>query len=310
MKLIRSLRIVMVLVVGIAAFGQLAGATTIDTHFHFLTPGEPKDPEWAAFSDGYPETYAGADQAVRALKEAGIDKAVALSAGYWFKDEANTARENTFTAAEVAKAPNRLVGFCGINLNQPTALTELERCKKDLKLVGVKLHLNANKMSFTNEANVAVLKSVFAKADELKMPILIHIADSEIEFRSFVRVTWSFPNVRFIIAHARNNNYRELIFVPMVLAESPSLPRNLYADLSGSITGLFGDDSPEMPFIVWYIRKFGADRVFMGSDFPVYSVKKAFENLEKFPFTNEEKAGIRGNNFVRFLSEIGSGFAN
>lgn len=284
--------------------GNFAFATTIDTHFHFLTPGDAKDPDWAAFSDGYPDTYAGAEQALKVLKEANVDKAVALSAGYFFKDLAKASRENTFTSKEVARYPDKLIGFCGVNLSQPWAVAELERCKKDLKLVGLKLHFVANKISLTNEAHVKLVTAVFEKANELKMPILVHAADGDAEFRSFVRLTWKFPDTRFIIAHARNVNYREMAFVPMALAESPSLPRNLYADISGTITGFYGDDSPEMPMIVWYLRKFGIDRVFMGSDFPVRSVAKSFANLEKFPFTAKEKEGLRGKNFERFLNEV------
>lgn len=274
----------------------------IDTHYHFLTPGHKGEPDWDAFSDGYPDTYAGAEQALRSMEGAGIDKVVALSAAYFFSDAAPAARENTFTAAEVAKHPEKLIGFCGVNVAKDWAVAELTRCKTELGLKALKIHLTANKLTLHNEEHVARVNTVFQKANELKMPILVDFNkhDTGEVFKLF-RLTFRYPEARFIIAHALSLNYRETSFFPRALKESPSLPRNVYMDISAT-AGFFAD-SPEREQLVWYLRKFGIDRIFLGSDYPVYSTEESFRAIEAYPLTEAEKRGIRGENFAKFWAE-------
>lgn len=277
----------------------------IDTHYHFLTPGGKGETDWDNFSDGYPDTYAGADQALRSIEAAGVDKVVALSAAYYFSEAASAARENTFTATEVAKHPEKLIGFCGVNVSKDWAVAELARCKTELGLKAVKIHLTANKLTLHNDEHVARINTVFQKANELKMPILVDFNkhDTGEVFKLF-RLTFRYPDARFIIAHALSLNYRETSFFPRALKESPSLPRNVYLDISA--TAGFFVDSPEREQLVWYLRKFGIDRVFLGSDYPVYSTEESFAALEAYPLTDAEKLGIRGENFERFWREAAS----
>ena len=58
----------------------------------------------------------GADDLIAQLDAARVDKAIVLALGYWtLPDDSNMAAENDFTAAEVTKYPDRLIGFCRIN---------------------------------------------------------------------------------------------------------------------------------------------------------------------------------------------------
>lgn len=78
-----------------------------------------------------PPAVFGSD-AVAALDKAGIDRGVVFSSGYLYglaslnlEPEAVarlTRRENNFTAAEVAKFPDRLTGFLSADPMQPSAI--------------------------------------------------------------------------------------------------------------------------------------------------------------------------------------------
>src|SRR4029450_1786427 len=82
-----------------------------------------------------------ADDLIQLLDEAEIRKAVVLSAAYAFgaadlvppvENEYDKVRaENDWTAQQVSRYPDRLVGFCGVNPLKDYALPELERCAKE-----------------------------------------------------------------------------------------------------------------------------------------------------------------------------------
>ena len=86
----------------------------------------------------------GADEIIALLDEANVEKAMLASLGFHIRgapDDAASTAENDFTAEEVAKAPDRLIGFCGINLLYPGALKEVDRCLALDGMVGIKLQM-------------------------------------------------------------------------------------------------------------------------------------------------------------------------
>ena len=83
------------------------------------------------------------------LDAAGIKRAAVLSTAYiWEQASRNVDNaveklraDNDWTSQQVAKYPDRLIGFCGINPLKDYALDELARCAKDPNLRrGVKMH--------------------------------------------------------------------------------------------------------------------------------------------------------------------------
>lgn len=125
---------------------------------------------------------AGAEDLVARLDEANVRRAIILSAGYFGKgagltDGSNMTPENDFVAAEIAKFPDRLIGFCGINPLFPNAVSEIDRCLALPGMIGVKLHLEASGVDLTNEQDVAALDAVFDRVAERDVPVLMHVAD-------------------------------------------------------------------------------------------------------------------------------------
>ncbi|HEX8903777.1 MAG TPA: amidohydrolase family protein, partial [Longimicrobiaceae bacterium] len=90
-----------------------------------------------------------ADSLVKLLDAAGIRRGVVLSLAYLFAspffpttpDEQERVRaENDWTAAQVARYPDRLVGFCSVNPLKDYAIQEIERCARLPRMRGLKLH--------------------------------------------------------------------------------------------------------------------------------------------------------------------------
>ena len=51
------------------------------------------------------------------------------------------------------------------------------------------------------------------------------------------------------------------------------------------------------------IRRYGADRVFFGTDYPMWTPKEEIARVMALPLTDEEKEMIFYRNFEKFISE-------
>jgi uncharacterized protein len=92
------------------------------------------------------------------LDAAGIRRAVVLSTAYIFEQPSRKAdaaaeklrRENDWTSQQVAKFPDRLIGFCSLNPLKDYALDELVRCANDTNLRrGLKLHFGNSVVDYS-----------------------------------------------------------------------------------------------------------------------------------------------------------------
>ena len=84
--------------------------------------------------------------------------------------------ENDWTAQQVARFPDRLIGFCGFNPLEDYALDELARCAKSPQLRhGIKLHFGNSVVDYHNRDHVERVKKVFAAANQHRMAISVHM---------------------------------------------------------------------------------------------------------------------------------------
>jgi hypothetical protein len=125
-------------------------------------------PEWQF------EEVITADDLIDNLDEAGIDRAVVLSVGYWHNDEATTRAENDWTAAQIARYPDRLAGFCGVRPLLDFAVAELRRCRRELGMKGIKMHFRGSRVDVLNPEHVEKVRRVFQAANEEGMAIVVH----------------------------------------------------------------------------------------------------------------------------------------
>ena len=156
-----------------------------DHHQHLFSP------ELAALMTTTPPVAAvrprTAADLIAQLDQAGIRRAVVLSTAYIFEQPSRGAehaaeklrRDNDWTSRQVARYPDRLVGFCGLNPLKDYALDELARCARDPHLRrGLKLHFGNSVVDYHNAEHIARVRRVFRAANDRRMAIVAHLRAS------------------------------------------------------------------------------------------------------------------------------------
>lgn len=84
-------------------------------------------------------------------------------------------KANDWLAAQIAKHPDRFIGFATLPVDDPEAAAkELERCVKELGFRGVGLKETYAGKEFMDEPR---FEPIWAKAEELNVPVILHPAD-------------------------------------------------------------------------------------------------------------------------------------
>jgi uncharacterized protein len=196
-----------------------AQAPVIDYHQHLFSP------DAAALVTGNPSSPGiGARNVIALLDSAGIRRALVLSVAYTWGKASRTPgeneyehmkRENDWAAEQVARYPDRLRVFCSVNPLKPYALKELARCSNDPQLrFGLKLHFGNSDVDLDNPDNVAQVRKVFAAANRLHMPIVVHMHTS-------------------LDMHRRYGAAEARVFLSELLPAAPDVPVQV-AHLTGS----------------------------------------------------------------------------
>ena len=84
-----------------------------------------------------------------------------------------------WTSAQIARFPERLVGFCSVNPVKHYAEAELARCAKDPPLRReLKLHVANSRVDYHNPEHIGRLRALFAAANGYRMAIIAHMRTS------------------------------------------------------------------------------------------------------------------------------------
>lgn len=168
--------------IALLVFSPLQGQAQplVDHHQHFFGPAV------TTLSPGVEPITA--TELIVLLESAGIRRAVVLSVAYQFgnpnkspiEDEyAQVKAENDWTSRQVARFPDRLLGFCSVNPLKDYALEEIARCAKDRRLhFGLKLHFGNSDVDLNNPKHVEQLRHVFSTANSLQMAVVVHMRSS------------------------------------------------------------------------------------------------------------------------------------
>lgn len=285
----------------------------IDVHTHVASQALTD----AYTGGGFPAV--GADDLIALLDEANVRRAIVLSAGYFgagagVTDDSLMAPENDYVAAEIAKYPDRLIGFCGINPLFDTAIAEIDRCLDLPGMVGVKLQLEASGVDLADDQHAAALAAVFDRVAERDAPVLMHVAGGyglPISGRAFAvlgEILTSHPTVRVTHAHCAGNLNDDDIELWLRLNGSGYDLETSFVDISACLE--FFKDAPrsQRELIVWRLRQWGIEHVLFGSDYFVFDdgptaadPESALETLTRYPFTQAELDTILGNDGSAWL---------
>ena len=251
---------------------------------------------------------------VSELDAAGIRYGVVLSVGYLFAspdyigsgdEEALVRAENDWTSDQAAKYPDRLFGFCGVNPLKDYAVREVERCARLPRMIGIKLHFGNSRVSLQNADHVQILRTFFAAANRLRLPVVAHIEEfnGPAQARVFLeQILPTAPDIPIQIAHmagAGPGYVQDAAFEVFANARQAgdARMRNVFVDVA---TNVIATTSPEsLELIARRLRQFGLDHVLFGSDrIPSLTGEDpatAWQSFRRLPLTEDEFRIIAGN---------------
>lgn len=221
-----------------------------------------------------------AQQLVAMLDAAHIKRAVVLSVGYWFdsptrpstRSAAAMQAENTWTAEQAARFPDRLIAFCSLNPVSDAAIEILRHCAADRRFKGLKLHFANSRVDLLNADHVRRIREVFAAANRAGLPIVAHVRNSETYGAREAHVILekllpAAPDVPIQIAHLWGGaNFAPdalAVYAEAVAARRPAT-RRLYFDVADAALVA---NTPELAQVVAdRLRQIGLDRILYGSD--------------------------------------------
>jgi predicted TIM-barrel fold metal-dependent hydrolase len=217
---------------------------------------------------------------VAMLDAAHIKRAVVLSVGYWFDSPTRPLvrsaqamqAENTWTAEQAARFPDRLIAFCSLNPVSDAATETLRLCAADKRFKGLKLHFGNSRVDLLNPDHVRKVREVFAAANRARLPIVVHVRNGDSYGAPHARVfldelVTAAPDVSVQIAHlwggANFSADALAVYAQAVAARRPAT-RRLYFDVADA--ALVASTPEPAQVVAERIRQIGLDRIFYGSD--------------------------------------------
>ena len=238
-------------------------------------------------------------------------------------------KSNDALANIISEKPDRFQGFAMLPTNQPhVAAQELERAVSELKLKGAMIHgLSEGQM-----VDGSSFWPIFAKAEELDVPIYLHPADPDkaVTDRYYspydqshpmiTRAAWGFgietgtlavrmilsgvfdkhPNLKIVLGHFGE----ALPFWLPRIHESFCRPGNEQVDFEGifkknfwlTTSGFFSDNALEL-----CLRVMGEDKIMFAVDWPYADNLTGVNWLKHAPIQSETKNKIFSKNSIDFL---------
>ncbi len=195
---------------------------------------------------------------------------------------------NDFIAASVAENPDMFVGFGSLHPSM-TAEEEDEEIKRmiSLGLRGIKLHPDFQKFNIDDKHAMELYEVI-----DGRLPILFHTGDTRFAYSSPERLAAAakrFPRQKMIGAHF--GGYSEWEAAQRCLTDI----ENVYVDTSSSLFKISPDEARR------YISAYGLERVFFGTDYPMWNGKEELERFDRIDLTDGEREQILYANICRFL---------
>lgn len=225
------------------------------------------------------------------LRENGVDRAVVLTE----ISPITTGVISNEAVSEFCQAQDALIPFANINpfmVGNPAR--ELERCVLEMDFRGLKLYPTYQGFY----ANDSMIYPVYAKAQELGIPVMIHTGSS---IFSGARLKYGdplwiddvavdFPDLTLIQAHGgRGFWYQRALFMAR-------LHKNVYVEIAGLPPHKLLEYFPDL--------ERSAEKIIFGSDWPgLRSIKQNLEAIRSLPLTKDTKARILGDNASRLLDD-------
>ena len=197
---------------------------------------------------------------------------------------------NDFIARSVDAHPDKLIGFGSIHPDHPEMDRELDRMLS-LGLRGVKLHPDFQHFCLDDPAAIRLFEAMAERG----LPLLVHTGDTRYPYSQPERMARALdrvPQLRAICAHL--GGWSVWGDAWKILAGRG----NVWVDCCSSLYAL------EPAEAVKVIHRYGADRVFFGTDYPMWKPDEELARFMALPLTDREREQILHENFERFIGEV------
>ena len=252
----------------------------IDAHAH-IYPDKIAVRASASIGEFYdmPVSYDGTiDHLIELGDNAGVNMFLVQSVAVAPK---NVESINDFIAKEVARKPDRFIGFGSLHPDMENAADEVERVKT-MGLLGIKLHPDIQGFDIDDKIAYKIYE-----ACEDNLPILIHTGDHRYlhsDPRRIPQILKDFPKLKLICAHF--GGWSQWEEAENILAGR----ENIWVDTSSSMYALTADRAKEL------INAFGEDRIIFGSDYPMWNPADEILNIERLNLPESVKEKISYKN--------------
>ncbi len=236
--------------------------------------------------------------------EAGVGKAIlnALRDPYCMA----VVTPNDWLAEQVKRYPDKMAWACGVNMIDPLAADEVERCVKELGAIAIGELIPPFEYYYVNDSRCF---PVYEKAIELDIPIIYHCIGTGFSLpRGMLKygdpvyldeVAIKYPELKVIVCHMGMEHYKTCV-------QLMNKHKNIYADISdmAHVADLDRAYVPKyLPFVhfpyfsyleplLYYFSRTGAiggtDKLIWGSDWAGGSVEEVKQELDAVSKVNPE----------------------
>ena len=198
---------------------------------------------------------------------------------------------NDYLMRVSAEHPDRLIGFGTLHPDYEDVPGELDRIKAG-GLHGVKLHPDIQTFLLDDRRAVAMFRAMAERG----LPALVHTGDYRYAYSQperMAHVLDQVPDLKVICAHLGGWSVWKEAW--RVLAGRP----NVWVDTSSSLYALEPEEAARI------IRRYGTDRAFFGTDYPMWDPEEEMARFLRLPLTDGEREQIFHLNFEAFLRDLG-----
>lgn len=152
---------------------------------------------------------------------------------------------------------------------------------------GIKLHPDFQQFNIDDPRAMKIYEMI-----EGRLPVLIHMGDSRYDYshpRRLEKVIKAFPDLKIIAAHLGG-------YERWTEAATCLYSENVYFDTSSSLAFISGEFAKEL------ITAYGTDRVFFGTDFPMWDHVSELKRFLDIGFDEATNKKILSENFKKFFS--------
>lgn len=217
-------------------------------------------------------------------EKAGIDRAVVFSVA---TSVSQVGSINRFIAQTVANGGGAFIGLGALHPDSPTLKEDIDELVS-LGLRGVKLHHDVQQFKLDD---YRCLK-IYELLEERGLPLLLHTGDFRYDYSNTNRlkpILETYTNLTVIAAHFGGWSLWE-----KATEELAGYP-NLFVDCSSSLCAISPETAQRL------IRKYGADRVLFGTDYPMWDPSEELARFNAIPLTEEERQQVLWKNADRLF---------